>query len=66
MEKKYKKLIKKLIEDNSDILRINYSIYKYNGYQKYDIFKDKFDINVDVRISKKGLIQNTIGGYKNG
>ena len=66
LEKRYKKLINKLIEDNSDILRINYTIYKHNGYQKYNIFKDDYDINVNVRISKKGLMQNTIGGYKNG
>ena len=66
LEKKYKKLINKLIENNSDILRINYTIYKHNGYQKYDIFKDDIDVNVDVKISKKGLMQNTIGGYKNG
>lgn len=66
LEKRYKELINKLIENKSDILRINYTIYKYNGYQKYDIFKDDFDIKVDVKISKKGLMQNTIGGYKNG
>ena len=66
LENKYKQLINKLIENNSDILRINYTIYKYNGYQKYDIFKDDFDVNVNVKISKKGLMQNTIGGYKNG
>jgi len=66
LEKKYKELINKLIENNSDILRINYTIYKLNGYQKYDVFKDNIDINIDVKISKKGLMQNTIGGYKNG
>ena len=66
LEKKYKKLINKLIENKSDILRINYTIYKYNGYQKYDIFKDDYELNVNVKISKKGLMQNTIGGYKNG
>ena len=66
LEKRYTKLIDKLIKDNSDILRINYTIYKHNGYQKYDIFKDDYDINVNVKISKKGLMQNTIGGYKNG
>jgi len=66
LENKYKKLLNKLIENNSDILRINYTIYKLNGYQKYDIFNNNFDINVDVTISKKGLMQNTIGGYKNG
>jgi len=66
LEKRYKELINKLIEDNSDILRINYTIYKHNGYQKYNIFKDNYDVNVNVKISKKGLMQNTIGGYKNG
>lgn len=66
LEKKYKKLINKLKENNSDILRINNEIYKINGYQKYDYYKDKIEVNVNVKISKKGLMQNTIGGYKNG
>ena len=45
---------------------INNEIYKINGYQKYDYYKDKIEVNVNVKISKKGLMQNTIGGYKNG
>ena len=66
LEKKYKKLINKLRNNNSDILRINNYIYKINGYQKFDYYKDKINVNVKVKISKKGLMQNTIGGYKNG
>ena len=66
IEKKYKKLFNKLINDHSDILTINDYIYRTQGYQKYDIFKDKIDISVDINISKKGLMQNTIGGYTNG
>lgn len=66
IEKRYKELFNKLINDNSDILTINNYIYKTKGYQKYNIFKDNIDIEVDIKISKKGLMQNTIGGYKNG
>ena len=66
LEKKYKELINKLKNSNSDILRINDYIYKIKGYQKYDFFNEDIDIEVNIKISKKGLMQNTIGGYKNG
>lgn len=66
LEKRYNDLFDKLIKDNSDILMINDYIYRTESYQKYNIFKDKININVDVTISKKGLMQNTIGGYING
>ena len=66
IERRYKELFNKLIKDNSDILTINDYIYRTKGYQKYDFFKDDIDIDVNVTISKKGLMQNTIGGYTNG
>ena len=66
LEKRYNKLFDKLIKNNSDILMINDYIYRTESYQKYNIFKDDIKINVDVTISKKGLMQNTIGGYTNG
>lgn len=66
LEKRYEKLFNKLIKDNSDILMINDYIFRTESYQKYNIFNDKININVDVVISKKGLMQNTIGGYIDG
>lgn len=66
LERRYKDLFNKLINDNSDILTINDYIYRIKGYQKYNIFKDEINLEVDVTISKKGLMQNTIGGYTNG
>lgn len=54
--------IKKLKDDNSDILAINNYIYKFCGYDKYDFFDDKVNINVNLTINKKGLVNNTIGG----
>ena len=65
LKKKYKDLFDKLIENKSDILMINDYIYRTEYAQKYNFFKDKININVDVTISKKGLMQNTIGGYNN-
>ena len=41
---------------------INNIIYKYCGYKKYDFFKDKTKVKVDLVINKKGLVNNTIGG----
>lgn len=66
LEKRFNELIKKIKIDNSDILSINDYIYRVKGYQKYDFFKDNINIEVDVTISKKGLMQNTIGGYTDG
>ena len=54
--------INKLKNDESDVLTINNYIYKYCGYKKYDFFKNKTNINVDLVINKKGLVNNTIGG----
>jgi len=66
LERRYKELINKLIENKSDILTINDYIYRTEGYQKYNIFNDNVKFEIDIKISKKGLMQNTIGGYKNG
>ena len=65
LEKRYKELINKLIYDKCDILMINDYIYRTNGYQKYNMFNDNVNIIIDVNISKKGLMQNTIGGFLN-
>lgn len=66
LENRYKELFSKIKENNSDILSINNYIYKVKGYEKYNIFKDNINIDIDITISKKGLMQNTIGGYTNG
>lgn len=62
IERRLNELIEKLKNDKSDIMAINNYIYKYCGYEKYDFFKDKTNIKVDLIINKKGLINNTIGG----
>lgn len=62
LERRLNDLIDKTIKDKSDILAINNYIYKYCGYEKYNFFKNKTNINVDLIINKKGLINNTIGG----
>lgn len=66
LKKRYQELFNKLINDKSDILMLNDYIYRVKGYQKYNLFEDKININIDVTISKKGLMENTIGGYTNG
>lgn len=66
IERRYNELLNKMVNSNSDFLTINDYIYRVNGYQKYDVFKDKVKFNIDITISKKGLMQNTIGGYTNG
>ena len=62
IERRFNELIEKLVRDKSDIMAINNYIYKYCGYKKYDFFKDKTDVKVNVVINKKGLVNNTIGG----
>lgn len=62
IKKRLSELIEKLVRDKSDILGINNYIYKYCGYKKYDFFEDEINIDVDVVINKKGLVNNTIGG----
>ena len=62
IERRFNELIEKLVRDKSDIMAINNYIYKYCGYKKYDFFKDKTNVSVDVVINKKGLVNNTIGG----
>lgn len=62
IERRLDEFINKLKNDESDVLAINNYIYKYCGYKKYDFFKNKTNINVDLVINKKGLVNNTIGG----
>lgn len=62
IERRFNELIEKLVRDKSDIMAINNYIYKYCGYKKYNFFKDKTNVSVDVVINKKGLVNNTIGG----
>lgn len=62
IKRRLSELIEKLVRDKSDILGINNYIYKYCGYKKYDFFEDEINIDVDVVINKKGLVNNTIGG----
>lgn len=62
IERRLNELIEKLKNDKSDIMAINDYIYKYCGYKKYDFFKDKTNVKVDLVINKKGLVNNTIGG----
>ncbi len=64
LKRRIEELLNKLINNKSDIIGINNYIYKINGYQKLDMFKDKININIDVKTNKKGLIQSTLGGSK--
>ena len=66
LERRYKDLFNKLKNSKSDILTINDYIYRIKGYQKYDFFNENINIEINLTISKKGLMQNTIGGYTNG
>ncbi len=56
------KLINKLKKDKSDILGINDYIYRKFGTLKYNFYDNDIDIDVNLEITKKGLILNTIGG----
>ena len=62
IERRLNEFIKKLKDDQSDILAVNNYIYKYCGYKKYDFFEDDVNVKVKLVINKKGLINNTIGG----
>ena len=55
-------LIKKLKKDHSDILGITDYIKKTKRKSKLNFYDDETNFNIKVSISKKGLIQNTIGG----
>lgn len=62
LKRQIEDLIEKIKSDKADIFGINNEIYKKFGYQKYDLFKNNVDVKVNVVISKKGLILDTIGG----
>lgn len=62
LKRRIDELMNKLVEKESDIFAINSYIYKYTGYKKYNFFKDKTNIEVNLTINKKGLVNNTIGG----
>jgi len=62
IKRRLNEFIDELIKNESDILGINSRIYKYFGKQRLDFFKDKTNIEVDLTINKKGLVNNTIGG----
>jgi len=66
LERRYNELFNKLKENKSDILTINDYIYRTKGYQKYNFFNDNINIEINLKINKKGLMRNTIGGYTNG
>ena len=62
IKKRLEEFINKLKINNSDILAINNYIYRYCGYDKYNFFEDEVNIDVNLTINKKGLVNNTIGG----
>ena len=62
LEIKLSELLNKLKYSNSDILGINDYIYRIYGKKIKDFFKDNININIKVDISKKGLVNNTLGG----
>ena len=62
IKRRLNELLNKFKDNNSDILGINSRIYKYTGYKKYNFFKDRTNIEVNLTINKKGLVNNTIGG----
>ena len=62
LTKKMNELIKKLKKDHSDILGITEYIKKTKRKSNLNFYNDETTFNISVSISKKGLIQNTIGG----
>ena len=62
LERRFNDLLIKLKNNNSDILGINNYIYKIYSKNVKGFFKDDVNIDVNVDISKKGLINKTLGG----
>lgn len=62
LEKRLNNLINKLKSNHSDIIGVNNYIYKLYGKNIKDFFINNVNIDVNVDINKKGLINKTLGG----